>query len=89
VPTMIESGYPNVLADSWYGILAPVGTPPAIIARMNTEINALLALPDVRDAMEKQGVQPVGGAPEKLDVLLRHELKLWSDVVVRGKITAE
>jgi tripartite-type tricarboxylate transporter receptor subunit TctC len=89
VPTMTESGYPNVLADSWYGILAPVGTPPAIIARMNTEINALLALPDVRDAMEKQGVQPVGGAPEKLDVLLRHELKLWSDVVVRGKITAE
>jgi len=89
VPTMTESGYPNVVADSWYGVMAPAGTPPAIIAKMNAELNALLAMPDVKEAMSKQGVDPYIGAPEKLDVLLRHELKLWSDVVARGKIAVE
>ena len=61
----------------------------AIVKRMNAELNELLNLPDVREVMTKQGVDPAGGAPERLGTLLRDELKLWSDVVRRGKITAE
>jgi tripartite-type tricarboxylate transporter receptor subunit TctC len=89
VPTLVESGYPNVVVDTWYGVMAPAGTPPAVINRMNAEINQLLTLPDVKEAMAKQGVDPVGGKPERLDNLVRSELKLWSQVVTRGKITAE
>jgi tripartite-type tricarboxylate transporter receptor subunit TctC len=89
VPTLAESGYPNLLVDTWYGVMAPAGTPPAVINKLNAEINQLLALPDVKEAMVKQGVEPVGGKPEKLDTLVHSELKLWSQVVSRGKITAE
>lgn len=86
VPTLIESGYPDMLVETWYGVMAPAGTPPALIARMNTEIDQLLKLPDIKDAMGKQGVDPVGGKPEKLDVLVKHELKLWTEVVAKGNI---
>jgi tripartite-type tricarboxylate transporter receptor subunit TctC len=89
VPTLVESGYPNVLVDTWYGVMAPAGTPPAVINKMNAEINQLLTQPDVKEAMAKQGVDPAGGNPGKLDTLVRNELKLWSQVVTRGKITAE
>ena len=88
-PTLAESGYPNMLVDTWYGVMAPAGTPPAVIAKMNAEINTLLAMPDVKEAMAKQGVDPVGGKAEKLDALLQHEIKQWSEVVVRGKIVAD
>ena len=88
VPTLVESGYGNMLVETWYGVLAPAGTPPAVIAKINAEITNLLTLPDVKEAMAKQGVDPAGGNPEKLDALVRSELKLWSQVVTRGKIVA-
>ncbi len=86
VPTLAESGYGNMLVETWYGAMAPAGTPPAVISKMNSEINSLLALAEVKEAMAKMGVDPVGGKPEKLDALVRSEIKLWSAVVARGKI---
>ena len=56
---------------------------------MNAEINQLLALPELKEAMARQGLDPAGGKPERLDALVRNELKLWSQVVTRGKIVAE
>ena len=55
---------------------------------MNAEINHLLTLPDVKEAMARQGVDQAGGKPEKLDAVVRSELQLWSRVVARGKIVA-
>lgn len=89
VPTFAESGYPDLLVETWYAVLAPAGTPAAVVARMNAEINQLLALPDVKEAMARQGVEPAGGTPERLGELLRKELRLWSQVVSRGRIAAE
>jgi tripartite-type tricarboxylate transporter receptor subunit TctC len=89
VPTLVESGYPNLLVDTWYGVMAPAGTPPAVVGRMNAEINQLLTLPDVKELMARQGVEPAGGPPEKLDSLVRSELQLWAQVVSRGKIVAD
>jgi tripartite-type tricarboxylate transporter receptor subunit TctC len=89
VPTLIELGYGNMNVETWYGVFAPVGTPPALIARMNAEISHLLTLPDVKEAMAKQGLDPVGGKPERLDTLLRSEVKLWAQVVTRGKLVAD
>ncbi len=61
VPTMIESGYPQVgfHPDVWQGILAPAGTPMAIVERLNTEINAVLAMPDVRTSLLRLGVADI------------------------------
>ncbi len=89
VPTLIELGYSNMNVETWYGVFAPAGTPPALIARINSEISHLLVLPDVKEAMAKQGLDPVGGKPERLDMLLRSEVKLWTQVVTRGKLVAD
>ncbi|MDB5727034.1 MAG: Tripartite tricarboxylate transporter family receptor [Noviherbaspirillum sp.] len=89
VPTLAEAGFPDMQVETWYGVMAPAGTPPAVIAKLNAEINNLLTLPDIKEAMAKQGVDPAGGKPEKLGTLVRSELKLWTQVVTRGKIVAD
>jgi tripartite-type tricarboxylate transporter receptor subunit TctC len=88
VPTLAESGYRNMVVETWYGVMAPAGTPAPVIAKMNAEINSLLALPEIKEAMAKQGVDPAGGNPAKLGTLVQNELKLWSKVVATGKIVA-
>jgi tripartite-type tricarboxylate transporter receptor subunit TctC len=78
-----------VSAEAWYGISVPAGTPAALIDKLNTEVNALMSLPEVKDAMARMGVTPAGGKPERLDALLRSELVMWKQVVQKGNITAD
>ena len=89
VPTMIEQGHGNMVVETWYGVLAPAGTPVAAVNKLNDEIGRLLALPEVKEAMQKQGIEPAGGPPAKFDALLRNELKMWSQVVTRAKIVVD
>ena len=89
VPTMTEQGYGNMVVETWYGVLAPAGTSAATLAKLNAGIDQLLALPEVKEAMQKQGVEPAGGRPDRFEALLRNELRLWSQVVARGKIGAD
>jgi tripartite-type tricarboxylate transporter receptor subunit TctC len=77
------------VVETWYGVMAPAGTPAAIVAKMNAELNHLLTLPDVKEAMAKQGVDVAGGSPDRFGTLVRNELTLWSQVVTRGKITGD
>lgn len=89
VPTMAEAGFANMVVPVWFGVMAPAGTPPSVIEKVNAELNDLLALPDVKQAMGKLGVTPAGGKPDKLDVLVRSEIKLWAQVIKRGNIVVE
>ncbi|WP_298212688.1 tripartite tricarboxylate transporter substrate binding protein [Acidovorax sp.] len=89
VPTLAQAGVPNVVSEAWFGLTAPAGTSQSVIAKMNTEINSLLALSEVKDSMTNAGVEPIGGTPEKLDELVRRELKTWGRVVKKGHITAD
>lgn len=89
VPTLAQAGVPKVVSESWFGVTAPAGTPPSVIAKMNAEINSLLALPEVKDSMAKAGVEPIGGKPAMLDELVRSELKTWNQVIKKGHITAD
>ncbi|HEX7605469.1 MAG TPA: tripartite tricarboxylate transporter substrate binding protein [Usitatibacter sp.] len=89
VPTMRELGHPSLVVDTWYGIYAPAGTAPEIVARLNSEINALLQLPDLRDAFAKQGLAAVVDRPERLGELLGLELERWHRVVANAHITGE
>ena len=89
VPTVKELGLSGLTVDTWYGIYAPAGTPPAIVARLNEEINAALQLPEIRDALAKQGLVPVADRPERLGDLVAQELARWHRVVDAAKIRSD
>ena len=81
--TMIELGYKDMDAVAWFGLLAPLATPAAIIARVNNEVNAVLAIPEVRNGLTSTGYVPEGGTPEALAALMR------TDDVRYRKLVAE
>jgi tripartite-type tricarboxylate transporter receptor subunit TctC len=85
VPTSPESGYPDFLADSWYGILAPKGTPKEIIEKLNNQINLILDMPDVQKALTTAGMTVAKGTPEEYGAIMRADHKRWGDVIARQK----
>ena len=89
MPTFREAGYPGVESSVWYGLMAPASTPPEIVRKLNGEINALLALPEMREFLAKQGLIPAGGEPERLSKLVRAELERWTRVIAEAKIRAD
>jgi tripartite-type tricarboxylate transporter receptor subunit TctC len=89
VPTVAESGYPGFEADQWYGIVAPAGTPVALVARLNAEINKALALPDVAQQLAIEGASPEPGTPQAFGELIRREIPRWAEVVKAGNVKPE
>jgi putative tricarboxylic transport membrane protein len=86
VPTIAESGYPGFDAVGWHGILAPAKTPPAIIAKLNTEIVQALQDPETRSLLESQAIQVVGSSPQAFASYISQDLALWKDVAEQAKI---
>jgi len=86
IPTMTEAGLPGYEVTSWQGIFAPAGTPPAIVARLNTEIVKILNMPDVRERMETLGVEPVANTPEEFAAFQKGEIAKWAKVVKEGNV---
>jgi tripartite-type tricarboxylate transporter receptor subunit TctC len=80
-PTIHESGLPGYDFDTWYGFLAPAGTPRSIVARINAEINKLLKDPVILDRLAKQNLEPLSMSPEQFDQLLRENFKKMAKVV--------
>ena len=89
VPTLKEEGFPDLEVEVWYAMLAPVGTPGAIVAQLNAEIDEILSSREVREALANQGLAPVGGPPQRLAELLRTELARWPRVVAKAGIKAD
>jgi tripartite-type tricarboxylate transporter receptor subunit TctC len=89
VPTFAEQGVANSNVDLWYGLMAPTGTPAAVVDKLNGEVNAILAMPDVREALDKQGMIPTPGKPEALGMLVKNDFARWAEVIRRAKITAD
>ena len=89
VPTMKEQGLSDLEVETWYGAFAPGGTPEAVIREINAGINAALKDAQVRDAIEKQGMTPVGGTPQRLGNLVKSELPRWNRVVKEAGIKAD
>ena len=81
LPTVAEAGVPGYELYVWFGVLAPAGVPKEIIVRLNAEINRILQLPDVRDKFLAQGVETVGGSPERWGEHLKSEMAKWGKVV--------
>jgi tripartite-type tricarboxylate transporter receptor subunit TctC len=89
VPTLKELGLSNVVVETWYGVLAPAGTPPEIVAKLNADFNSLLQLPEVRESMARQGLNVAGGNPQRLQDLVKSELTRWATVVDKAGIKSE
>ena len=89
VPTADEQGLKGYDANTNGGFLAPAGTPKAIIAKLNAEINAALNMPDVRTKLETAGIEIQGGTPQEYAALIKSDLAKWSKVIKAAGIPAE
>lgn len=81
LPTVAESGLPDFIVDGWYGILAPAGTPPAIINKMSADIVRAMQAPEVRERIMGSGYDIIGSSPEQFGAHIRSEVERWAKVV--------
>lgn len=87
VPTLMESGVRNFSVDSWVGILAPAGTPAAVVTRLQQEIRKVLDQPETRSKMLDLGIAPVGNTPEDFGRQIHHDYARYGEVVKKSGIT--
>ena len=80
-PTTAEAGLPKVDATSWFGVLAPAGTPQPIIDKLTAEVDRILKKPEVIERFAKLGATPVGGTPKQLGDFIAAETRKWQQVV--------
>ena len=81
VPTVAESGLTGFQSSLWYALLAPVGTPAAVIQRLNREVARIVRLPAVSEQLLAQGAEPIANSPQELAVFLRGDIERWKKVV--------
>ncbi len=89
VPTFEEIGVPGMAFSNWFGVFAPAGTPPAVVQRLNKELNTIMAGADIVDRLEKLGAEPTAGTPEQFGKLYQAEFESWKAVIQRANIKAE
>jgi tripartite-type tricarboxylate transporter receptor subunit TctC len=89
VPTFVESGFPGIVIEGWRALLAPAGTPRAIIDVLQAEIVRVSKLPDVTEKLAAIGTVAVASNPERLSQVMRDETRLWTKVVKDAKITVQ
>src|SRR4030095_4248583 len=81
LPTISESGLKGFDANNWYGLVAPAKTPRPIINRLNSEVTKVLAMPDVKEFLFNQGLDPAPGTPEQFGAYIKSETIKWAKVV--------
>ena len=86
IPTMKEAGLPEIENLAWMAVMAPASTPNDIVQRMNQEINAVLAMPDVKEKLHAQYMEPIGGSVQELQSFMQQELRVMTPVIKRTGI---
>ncbi len=89
VPTVSESGFPGFDAPAWWGVIAPVKTPPEITAKMNQAIIAVLKKPEISKKLDDQGIDIIAGGPEVFEPFLKKQMSTWGKFVLDNKIKEE
>ncbi len=89
VPTTAELGQPKLLSSTWFALLAPKGTPPAVVARMNSLANEVIADPAVKKRLAEMGASTLGGTSQQLAQHLAEETEKWGRLVRDAKIAAQ
>lgn len=88
MPTVMESGY-NYQVNNWHGVIAPKGTPKAVIDKLNSEINKAISNPEFAKRIAQDGLEPAGGTPEVFGELLKREVVEWAEVVKAANVKAD
>jgi tripartite-type tricarboxylate transporter receptor subunit TctC len=89
VPTFTDAGLPGFNAKNWFGVLAPAGTPKAIVDKLSNEIARILALPDIRERLVSQGMEPFISTPEQFGALLKADYALYGKIIKAANIKLE
>ena len=89
LPTLTELGVPGIEVDLWYGFMAPRGTPRDVIAKLNSELKAITALPEIQSSFAAQGLDPATSSPEEMQALVESDMVRWAKLIRDAKITAE
>ncbi len=84
IPTLAETGVPGYESIGWFGLLAPAGTPPAIIARLNAETRQVMRAPDIRERLLNVALETWTGTPEEFTAFMKSETAKWADVIKRS-----
>jgi tripartite-type tricarboxylate transporter receptor subunit TctC len=86
VPSWAEAGVANAEVINYWGIVAPAGTPPEIVARLNAETQKVLAQPDVRERLEREGAELIPGAPRDLGAIIEADLRAWKKLIADARL---
>ena len=86
LPTMSEAGLPGFSFAGWYGILAPAGTPDAVVKRLNQALVEVVKSPALVERMSGMGNEPVGSTSAEFDAFIKHEIPKWAQVIKAAKI---
>jgi tripartite-type tricarboxylate transporter receptor subunit TctC len=86
VPTVAEAGYPGLDGTFWFGLVAPAGTPKAIVDKLNAELNTILRLPEIRERLAASGMDSAPSTPEQFAALIKADSEKWSKVIRAAKI---
>jgi tripartite-type tricarboxylate transporter receptor subunit TctC len=89
VPTVAEAGLPNFEVTTWYGILAPAGTPRPIVVRLNAELAKIMHSPELKDRLDALATDPVTSTPEEFAGLIKREIVKWREVVREAGLKAD
>jgi tripartite-type tricarboxylate transporter receptor subunit TctC len=89
LPTLQEMGVKGADVDVWYGYLAPKGTPAAVVSRLDDELRAILALPDIKTTFGSQGMDATSSTPAEFAALMKREDTRWAAIIKKNNITAE
>src|SRR6266702_3736661 len=89
VPTMAEAGLPGFEASPWFAVVAPAAMPPALVERLNREINAIVSEPEIRKSLAAQAIEVRPSPPEKLRELIRTDIVKWREIAARAGVKPE
>ena len=88
LPTMQEAGVKGYESSTWYGVLAPAGTPSGVVTKLNNEIVAILKQPEIHDRLSQEGADPVGNTPQQFGAFIKSEIEKWGKVIRAAGIKA-
>ncbi|MGZ8210556.1 MAG: Bug family tripartite tricarboxylate transporter substrate binding protein [Burkholderiales bacterium] len=88
IPSVTEAGFPGIESSVWFGLLAPAGTPKAIVDKINHDVVAILKTPEARSQLLVQGAEPTPTTPQEFEAFLRAEIKKWGRVIKEAGIKA-
>ncbi len=89
IPTLQELGVKGAEVDMWYAFMAPKATPAPVVSKLDSELRAILSLPEIKSSFDKQGMDAASSSPEELSALMRRDYARWAAVIKKNNITAE